>query len=468
MNNVSFRDNSGFVFKYNEEIYRQINTVYKDDYEQFMNSGLYDELVSKHMIVSHKEVDTEITGNGNGYKIIKPEQIKFITYPYEWCFSELKDAALLTLEIQKIALKHDMSLKDASAFNIQFKNGKPIFIDTLSFEKYKENAPWIAYGQFCRHFLAPLVLMSYKDVSLNKLLVTNIDGIPLELCCKLLPLRAKFNPANFVHIVLHAISIKKNENQSHNSNMNRGNERSNQENLNPKFSKLAMSGLIDSLEDCIKNLKLPELKTEWGEYYTNTNYTPDAFYQKEEIVKEFIQTITPETICDLGANRGDFSRTAINACDKTFCLSFDIDPAAVELNYNLIKKNGEDRILPLILDLTNPTPAIGFANKERADFSSRFKCDAVLALALIHHLAISNNLPFENIASFFAKLGEYLIIEFVPKDDSKVQILLSTRKDIFSNYTEEFFEKVFSKTYTILAKKQIRNSKRIIYLMRRK
>lgn len=487
MNNTSFRDNSGFVFKHNGEIYRQINTVYKDEYDKFISCGLYEELIKKEMLIPHKEVSLPDINNEKLYKCIKPEQIDYISYPYEWCFSELKEAALLTLNIQKTALKYNMSLKDASAFNIQFKEGKPIFIDTLSFETYKENQPWIAYGQFCRHFLAPLALMSYKDISLNKLLITNIDGIPIELCCKLLPLRAKLKPTIFFHIVLHAISIKKNEIKGHKTNMNRGwgrffaqnrlkntclenidNESPCQEKLNPKFSKLAMTGLIDSLEDCIKDLKLPELKTEWGDYYTNTNYSKDAFTQKGDIITEFIKKLQPETVCDLGANRGDFSRTVINACPQTRCLSFDIDPAAVEENYKLVKQNREARILPLTLDLTNPTPAIGFANKERCSFTERFTCDTVLALALIHHLAISNNLPFSNIAKYFSTIGKNLIIEFVPKDDSKVQILLSTREDIFQNYTEECFENEFSNYYTIIEKRAITGSKRTIYLMERR
>lgn len=453
MNNTSFRDPSGFVFKHNNTIYRQINEVYKSDYEALMESGLYNDLTYNGLLISHKEVELEIPKTDNYYKTICPEQIDFISYPYEWCFSQLKDAALLTLTIQKIALKYNISLKDASGYNIQFKDGKPVFIDTLSFEQYKEGKPWVAYGQFCRHFLAPLALMSYTDINLNKLLVTNIDGIPLELCKKLLPMKASFNLLIFIHLILHASALKKHESDTK---------------LKPvKISKKEMETLIDTLITCVNGLKFPSVDTEWKDYYNNTNYTDDAFIQKENIIKNFIQRISPQTVCDLGANRGDFSR-CITKDTSIKCLSFDIDPAAIEKNYLTVKKNNEAQILPLITDLTNPSPAIGFANDERHNFQARFETDAVLALALIHHLSISNNLPFENTASFFKSLGKYLIIEFVPKKDSKVQILLSSREDIFYNYTQENFEKAYQKYYDILDKVDIPNSERTLYLMRRK
>lgn len=453
MNNTSFRDPSGFVFKHNNTIYRQINEVYKSDYEALMESGLYNDLTYNGLLISHKEVELEIPKTDNYYKTICPEQIDFISYPYEWCFSQLKDAALLTLTIQKIALKYNISLKDASGYNIQFKDGKPVFIDTLSFEQYKEGKPWVAYGQFCRHFLAPLALMSYTDINLNKLLVTNIDGIPLELCKKLLPMKASFNLLIFIHLILHASALKKHESDTK---------------LKPvKISKKEMETLIDTLITCVNGLKFPSVDTEWKDYYNNTNYTDDAFIQKENIIKNFIQRISPQTVCDLGANRGDFSR-CITKDTSIKCLSFDIDPAAIEKNYLTVKKNNEAQILPLITDLTNPSPAIGFANDERHNFQARFETDAVLALALIHHLSISNNLPFENTAGFFKSLGKYLIIEFVPKKDSKVQILLSSREDIFYNYTQENFEKAYQKYYDILDKVDIPNSERTLYLMRRK
>ena len=454
MNNTSYKDPCGFVFEFEGEIFRQVNLCAKEDYDFLMESGLYKKLVQNNLLVSHEEVSLKKEKDPEVYKFIKPQQLKYITYPYEWSFSALKDAAVLTLKIQKMALAHKMTLKDASAYNIQFVNGRPVFIDTLSFERYKKDTPWSAYGQFCRHFLAPLVLMSYTDISLNKLLISNIDGIPLETAQKLLPFNAKLNFGIFTHIVMHAMSQKAYENTGE------------AKVKNAKMGLFELEALIDSLISTVKALKFPKIFTQWGNYYKNTNYSEESFKEKKEIISRFINKAEPKSLCDLGSNRGDMSRIASDRDIET--LAFDIDPVAVEDNYLYMKENKEKYILPLLQDFNNPSPAIGFMNAERKDFCSRFKCDMVMALALIHHLAISNNLPFENIANFFASLGEYLIIEFVPKTDSKVQYLLSTREDIFKDYDIETFESVFSAFFEIQEKVHIKNSQRVLYLMRRR
>lgn len=454
MNNTSYKDPSGFVFKSGETFYRQVNLIAKKDFDMLMNCGLYEELVQKGCLIPHEEITLDIETDENFYKFLKPQQIEYISYPYEWAFSALKDAALLTLKIQKTALKYGMTLKDASSFNIQFLDGKPVFIDTLSFEEYKKDTPWKAYGQFCRHFTAPLALMSYTDISLNKLFLANIDGIPLDIASKLLPTKAKLNLGIMTHICLHSVSQKTYEDKNQSSAKS------------AKMSLFEQEAIIDFLMSTIKALKFPKIYTEWGNYYKNTNYSDEAFKEKYNIIEGFINEALPKSLCDLGANRGDFSRIASEKNIKT--LAFDIDPAAVEDNYLQMKKNKEIYILPLLQDFTNPSPSIGFMNNERADFSSRFKCDTVMALALIHHLSISNNLPFKNTAQFFSRLAPYLIIEFVPKEDTKVQILLSSREDIFDRYDKENFEKDYSEFYEILQIKPLKDSKRILYFMRRK
>lgn len=458
MNNTSFKDKSGHVFERNGFIFRRINICGKENYEHLMNSGLYDELVKKNLLISHKEYepfdDLLSSNDSEFYKLIKPEQIKYITYPYEWCFSALKDAALLTLKIQKTALKYSMTLKDASAYNIQFLKGQPIFIDTLSFEMYKDDSPWNPYRQFCQQFLGPLALMSYTDIDLNKLLTIYIDGIPLKIQTKLLPLKTKLNPLLLSHIHLHSFIQKKYESDTLSAQLPR------------TIDQNSLIALIDSLEDAVKSLKFPNIKTQWGDYYKNTNYTERSFQEKQEIISKYIDILAPESLCDLGANRGDFTRIASEKNINS--VAFDIDPAAVEDNYRKVKKEKNGHLLPLIQDLTNPSPSIGFANDERQSFTKRFKCDVIMALALIHHLAICDNLPFENIAQFFSSLAPNLIIEFVPKEDSKVQLLLSTRDDIFDKYDKENFETEFRKYYEIIEQQKLEGSERILYLMKRK
>ena len=446
----SFRDPSGFIFKENGEIYRQINLCYKDEYDLLMDSGLYEKLTSKGWMISH----TEVEAKADSYKIIKPEMIDYISYPYEWSFSMLKDAALLTLKIQKQALKYGMSLKDATAYNIQFtKDAKPIFIDTLSFEKFQEK-PWVAYAQFCRHFLAPLLLMAYTDNRLQNLLKDYIDGIPLDLTSKLLPFKTRLNPLIAMHIHLHARKSVQLESKS---------------NINVKalrMSKEQQLAIIESLKDLVKSIKWNLKDTEWGEYYTFTNYSDKSFAQKESIISNFIDQVAPKNLWDLGANNGYFTRVSSRKGVKS--IAFDIDPIAVEKNYLAIKTKKEQNLLSIISDLTNPTPAIGWANRERMSFVQKGNADIVMALALIHHLSISNNLPFDKTALFFSEIARNLIIEFVPKQDSKVQILLSTREDIFSNYNEECFEAEYSKYFEIEEKVKIDESERTLYLMKNK
>lgn len=450
----SFRDPSGFVFFENGQIYRQVNLIYREDYDLLMGSGLYEDLVRSGLLISHEEVGVELARTGEAHKVLKPERIPFVSYPYEWCFSQLKDAALVTLSVQKKAFEHGMVLKDASAYNIQFLRGKPVFIDTLSFERYHEGEPWVAYRQFCQHFLAPLALMSHRDVRLSQLLRIHIDGIPLDLASGLLPMRTRLGFSLLVHIHLHARSQKKYESKAAVDVKSR------------KVSRLGLQGIISSLESAVRKLNWRPAGTEWADYYEATNYSTDALEEKARLVGEFLAKDSPGQVWDLGANTGRFSRIA--SAGSILTLSFDIDPAAVEKNYLDCKRDKETGILPLLLDLTNPAPGVGWENGERLSLLERGPTDTVLALALIHHMAISNNLPLDRLARFFAGVCKSLIIEFVPKTDSQVKRLLATREDVFPNYTREGFEKTFTECFVVDQSVRISGTERTLYLMRRR
>lgn len=448
----SFRDPSGFLFKRNDVVFRQINQKYAAEYSFLMDSGLYHKLIKAGLLIPHTEVDISPVEPDVAYKVIQPDQVRFISYPYEWSFSQLKDAALATLSIQKRALKLGMSLKDASAYNIQFHNGKPILIDTLSFEIYKEGEPWVAYKQFCQHFLAPLALMAKKDVRLGQMLRIYIDGIPLDLASNLLPFHTRLNLGLMLHIYLHAKAqtrfAEKNLNESPGKK---------------EMSKQAFLGLIGSLKNTIKKLTWKPSGTEWGNYYEITNYSDTAFLHKKQLVAEWVKEIHPKQVWDLGANNGTFSRLASE--QGAFVVSFDIDPVAVEQNYLQMKTAKEKNILPLLLDLTNPSPAIGWHNRERESFIERAPVEMVFALALIHHLIISNNTPVHTLVNFFNELGKWLLIEYIPKSDIQAQKLLQNRKDIFDQYTQEDFERFFEERYSIHKKEKINDSQRYLYLM---
>jgi hypothetical protein len=449
---ASFRDPSGFLFHKSGVLYRQVNHSYQVDYDQLMGSGLYEALQKKSRLVPHEEVDVSGGSPVDYYRIIQPEPLLFISYPYEWCFSQIKDAALLTLRIQKQSLEFGMSLKDASAYNIQFQGTHPILIDTLSFEIYEEGTPWVAYRQFCQHFLAPLALMAYKDVRLNQLLRIHIDGVPLDLASKLLPASSRLNFGILSHIHLHSASQKRYAGKNVSSSLER-----------KKMDRNALVGLIDNLIATVKALKWQPEGTEWGDYYDDTNYTADAFDRKKHLVSTLLEKAQPQVVWDFGANLGIFSRLASE--QGSFVVASDVDPVAVEKSYLQSKKQKDQKLLPLIIDLTNPSSGIGWEHVERQSLIDRGPADLCMALALVHHLAISNNLPFNDIARFFSKVGSWLVIEFVPKTDSQVQRLLQNRKDIFSEYSQECFEQQFAKYFEIIEKQEIEGSQRVLYLM---
>jgi len=446
----SFRDPSGFLFQGGATLYRQVNIAYKKNYDLLMGSGLYETLVDDGLLIPHEETGIEGPVLDGAYKIIKPEPLPFVSYPYEWCFSQLKDAALATLEIQRRSLDLGMSLKDCSAYNMQFRRGRPALIDTLSFEEYRQGQPWVAYRQFCQHFLAPLALMSCRDIRLSQLLRVYIDGIPLDLASSLLPFGTRMAFPLLTHIHLHAKA------QEHFCGRA-------VKNAQGRIGRLSFMGLVDSLESAVRRLKWDPKDTEWSDYYEDTNYSPEGLQHKRQVVSSFLSKSSPKTIWDLGANVGMFSRIA--AGKGISVVSFDIDPAAVEKNYLKCIKESEGNILPLVLDLVNPSPAIGWDNMERMSLFERGPADMVFSLALVHHLAISNNLPFNKIADSFSRMCSSLIIEFVPKEDSQAQRLLASREDIFCGYNQQTFEREFGKYFAIQDSVEVKDSKRVLYLM---
>jgi len=454
----SFRDPAGFMFTHQGTLYRQINRFGQDSYDALMTSGLYRHLVGKGWIVPHEEVTSPVADPERAYRIIKPETVAFISFPYEWSFGQLKQAALRTLDIQLAALNRDMILKDASAYNIQFHRGRAVLIDTLSFDPYTEGQIWEGYRQFCQHFLAPLCLMARQDIRLGQLFRVHIDGIPLDLASKLMPRLSWFRPGMLMHLHMHArAQVAYAGSDVDNPGQNRKSRR---------VSRNGLIGIATGLRGLIEKLDWKPTGTEWADYYQATNYSDDAFTAKSKHINAFLDEIQPGELWDLGANTGHFSRLAANRGIPT--VAFDIDPAAVEINFRQVRANKEKHMLPLVMDLTNPSSAIGWANVERESLGQRGPVDCAMALALIHHLAISNNVPLDQVARFFSSLCHDLIIEFVPKSDSQVRRLLGSRKDIFEDYHEDGFEAAFSEYFDIKSSKPVDGSERTLYWLSRK
>lgn len=411
----SFRDPAGFIFERDGVVHRQINEPYADTYARLMDSGLYQNLVDAGLLIPHVELaDDAPPAAKDAHRVIRPEPLGFNSQPFEWSFTQLRDSALATLDIQRRAMRFGLSLKDASAYNIQLHNTRPVLIYTLSFEIHDQDYPWVGYRQFCQHFLAPLALMAHVDVRLGRMMESHIDGIPIDLASRLLPFRTMMRFGLAVHIHFHAKSQRRLARPGTDRSAGRGR-------MNP-HRQLAVIG---SLESTIKRLKWNSDEAAWSDYYEQDSYDEVAFADKRRIVGEYLRGFAPEEVWDIGANTGVFSRLATDVGARV--VSIDNDPGPVDINYRQVVAEGESNLYPIVADLTNPSPSLGWENRERSALLDRGPTDTVMALALIHHLAISNNVPFSRLASFFAGRCRTLIIEFVPEGDPKVQRLLSMR-----------------------------------------
>lgn len=445
-NPASYRDPSGFIFTKDGIVYRQINNVYKSHFDLLFSSGLYQNLVDKQLLLPHDIINDNIVFSEDAYKTIKPVQLPFISYPYEWSFNMLKDAALVTLEIARLAIGHGMILKDATAFNLQFFNGRMVFIDILSFEIYDPAKHWVAYKQFCEHFLAPLALMHYAQLPMQELLLSYPEGIPLRVASKLLPWKSKWNMHLYLHLHMHAkIGARKNHKQD----------------IKTSFSESKLNHILKSLEEAVRSFKL-DYKTTWAEYYNEAEQRKDYVLRKKEIISDWLDKLKGlTTALDAGGNDGTFSK--LISTKGIYVVSADSDHFAINKLFDQVRES--EYIHPLIIDFSNPSPSIGVNNKERISFLERKRFDLVVSLAFIHHICVSKNVPFEFVAEMYKTLGNILIIEFVPKEDEKVQQMLHYRKDVYDWYTEENFRKAFDKYFITKERKEIGSSNRILYLM---
>jgi hypothetical protein len=453
----SFRDPRGHVFRRDGVLYRHVDPSAAEDLERFESSGLRAALHDGGLLIAHTE-DPALAAERGAARVLRPELVPFVSYPYEWSFSQLRDAALLTLRAQSTAMDHGMSLRDASAYNVQFHRGRPILIDSLSFEPIVEGRPWVAYRQFCQHFLAPLALMSYRDARLGLLLREHLDGLPLDLATSLLPGRARTRPPLQLHLFLHAKSQRRHAaDGAGGGNAGDGGRRG--------FGAQAFRGLLDSLRKGVEGLADSEGVGAWADYESEaTHYSEGARRRKEEVVAGWIERSAPASVWDLGANVGRFSRMASTRGIDT--VAFDLDAGAVDANYRAARREGDEHLLPLVMDLTNPSPGVGWDHRERMSLAQRGPADLALALALVHHLAIGNNVPLPMVGATLSRLARRAVVEFVPKDDEKVRTMLATRQDIFPAYTAESFEAAMAELFEVEAREPLPDSSRVLYLLR--
>jgi hypothetical protein len=402
---ASFRDPAGHVSERDGELCRSIAPAFLDVYRSVQASGLYEELQRDNLLVQHREVP-----QGPGLTLV-PERVPFISYPHEWTPRQLRDAALLTLEIADRAERRGMVLRDASAYNIQFHRGRPLFIDTLSFRPRVAGEPWLAYGQFCRHFLAPLALAALVNPELLRLAASYADGIPLPVASRILGWRGRLRPGLLVHLHLHAAAASRATRTP-----------------TPTSSSIPpqrLRQIIEGLRDTIVSLPLERGATQWEEYAGGAHYSEAARQQKAEFVAAVAREAAPASLWDLGANTGELARQF--APRSGYALALDLDLGCVERCYASAAAEGLP-VVALWVDLLVPSPASGWAGEERASLLDRGPADLVLALALIHHLAITGRIPMSRIAEWLARCGREVIVEVPDTSDVMVQRLLGATR----------------------------------------
>lgn len=453
---ASFRDPSGFVFWRDGQPYRQVQKAFATEWDAFEASPLKRTLLAQRRLIPYEPVGLDLASAPDAHAVIRPERIEFLSYPYEWTFGELREAALLTLDIQLEAMAAGWTLKDASAYNIQFHEARPIHIDSSSFEPLEEGSPWTAYRQFCEHFLAPLALAGHRDGRLADLLRLGPDGIPLDLASRLLPWRTWFDFGLLSHLHLHARAQIR-----HAANDDDGRAA-----RQARLPRARLEGLIRNLRSTVARLDWGAGGTEWADYAEDTSYSERAAADKDRLVDVFVRELPGRRVWDLGANTGRFSRIAADAGKRVVAL--DIDPAAAERHFRAVRKAGRTDILPLVADIANPTPALGWAGRERRSLLERADADAILALALVHHLALTRNVPLSMVVDLFADLAPWAIVEFVPKDDPMVRRLLATRRDVFPDYGLDGFRAAASSRFEMVHEAPIAESTRVLFLLRRR
>ena len=449
---ASFRDPSGQVFRRDGILHRQIQPSGEADWTLFNESGLADALLRDRLMVEHEAADLSTAVHAGAVAVIRPREVPLISYPYEWSFSQFREAALLTLELQRRALAAGMRLKDASAYNVQFDAGRPILIDTLSFEAGDVAEPWPAYRQFCEHFLAPLALIAYRDPRCALMLRDFIDGIPVDYAAALLPWRTRLRPGLLAHLHLHATAQRRSQAASPTAAHRQPR----------RMSQTGQEAILDNLRRTVEALRW-QPRGHWVEYGIETSYSAAGAASKRAIVERMLAGVGGRVVWDLGANVGTYSTIAAGGGRQV--LAFDQDASSVEHHWRALSTDGRASVLPLVMDLTNPSPSLGWALEERRSLVERGPADVVLALALIHHLAIGNNVPLDRIAQLFALLGRRAIVEFVPKEDPMTRHLLAARKDVFPDYTLDGFRSAFGSAFHIADEAQVEDSLRTFFLL---
>lgn len=452
----SFRDPNGRVYRLGADIFRTVSPRARADYDFVASTGLVEKLIGQGRLVATAEVDQmALPGAADTvYKVLRHERIPFVSYPYEWPFPLLKSAALLHLSVQIEALKHGVSLSDASAYNVQFKGIRPVFIDTLSFKRYREGETWAGHRQFCEQFLNPLLLRTYLGVAHNAWFRGGLEGIDTAALARLLPTWRKLTPNVLAHVTLPARMQKQASGGDEAATAARA--------RSVAVPRQRYANMLQQLRDWIQSLQPRDTgRTLWQSYETTHTYAGEEEQAKHAFVAEFVGKTRPVTLWDMGCNSGAYAVAALSA-GAARVIGFDSDQGALERAYARAKVKSLD-LLPLFQDGANPSPSQGWESAERMSIAARGGANAVIALAFQHHLAIARNVPLDRVVGWLTGLAPMGVIEWVEKSDPTVQRLLALREDIFDGYTKNEFEHALHARARVLRSQIVSSTGRTLY-----
>jgi hypothetical protein len=457
----SFRDPASGVLLRHNQVYRFFTSGHVADFEALVETGLLDSFVKSGAVIETKPIAMEeadelyhvVPETG---LVVEHPRIPFISYVYEWPFEMLRAAAIRSLEILQVSLDKGFILKDATPYNIQFMGANPVLIDVGSFERYEEGIPWMGYSQFCRTFLNPLLLQSITGVPFQMWMRSSLEGIDPVHLNSLIPLRHKLRKNVFIDVVLQAWLSRRYSSRSSDS-----------PSLKQRpIPKGVITGLVNRLKKSVAGLKRRgKAHSPWLDYEEQCHYEPEAQQDKDRFVEEALAKAKPDMVWDLGCNVGRYSIMA--AHHASYVVAMDSDEATVGALYERIKDQ-HTNILPLTVDLMNPSPGQGWAQEERRGLRDRGAAQFALCLALVHHLAISGNVPLPRIVKWLSTIAEAGVVEFVPKSDPMVQTLLRTREDVYGSYSQAAFEEALREHFQITDVASLSKSDRVLYLFRRR
>ena len=453
----SFRDRRGSIFYVDDRVLRTVMPMALDDFDFVRSTGLIDDLIHAGELVGETRIEPAVLGDAgrDAALVLEHPRLPFISYPYEWCYSALKDAALLHLDIQLKALAKDVTMTDASAYNVQFLGSRPVFIDSLSFRRYRDAEYWAGHRQFCEQFVNPLLLGAIAGIGHHTWYRGSLDGITAGELARVLPWYSRLSWQVLTNVFLQARFQR-----------SAGSADAVAKAAGKKLPRIGFEQILRSLRRWIGGLEFRHGgRTVWQDYATDNSYAAAEQGDKAAFVREFVAAVKPKMLLDIGCNTGDYSLLALEN-GATRAIGLDFDHGALEKAYAHAKTAGAN-FLPLLLDAMNPSPALGWQQQERAGFSERARGDAVFALALVHHLAIAKNVPLDQVIDWLLAIAPRGVIEFVPKQDPMVQRLLQLREDLFDNYGAAVFERLLANRARIVKKSDATSTGRTLYWFER-